>query len=269
MIDIFPLDLFQYEFMRSALAAGIAASVLCGVIGVYVVLNRIVFISDGIAHAAFGGIGLGYLLGLDPLSFGLASALLTALGIGLLTSRTKVSEDTAIGVFMATGMALGILFMSMSRGYARDLFGYLFGNILAVTWQDVIIMVVLALIILTIVALLYKEFLILSFDPLYGEAMGLPVQNLKLLLLCMVALSVVMLIKVVGIILLIALLTIPAAISRQHFKGLTEIMASAVVLGIFFVTIGLIVSYFMDVPSGATIILTAATTFFVFTLISR
>jgi len=269
MIDIFPLDLFQYEFMRSALAAGIAASVLCGVIGVYVILNRIVFISDGIAHAAFGGIGLGYLLGLDPLSFGLASALLTALGIGLLTSRTKVSEDTAIGVFMATGMALGILFMSMSRGYARDLFGYLFGNILAVTWQDVIIMVVLALIILTIVALLYKEFLILSFDPLYGEAMGLPVQNLKLLLLCMVALSVVMLIKVVGIILLIALLTIPAAISRQHFKGLTEIMASAVVLGIFFVTIGLIVSYFMDVPSGATIILTAATTFFVFTLISR
>ncbi|MDD1753698.1 MAG: metal ABC transporter permease [Methanotrichaceae archaeon] len=269
MIDIFPLDLFQYEFMRSALAAGIAASVLCGVIGVYVILNRIVFISDGIAHAAFGGIGLGYLLGLDPLSFGLASALLTALGIGLLTSRTKVSEDTAIGVFMATGMALGILFMSMSRGYARDLFGYLFGNILAVTWQDVIIMVVLALIILAIVALLYKEFLILSFDPLYGEAMGLPVQNLKLLLLCMVALSVVMLIKVVGIILLIALLTIPAAISRQHFKGLTEIMASAVVLGIFFVTIGLIVSYFMDVPSGATIILTAATTFFVFTLISR
>ena len=269
MIDIFPLDLFQYEFMRSALTAGIVASVLCGVIGVYVILNRIVFISDGIAHAAFGGIGLGYLLGLDPLSFGFASAILTALGIGLLSSRTTVSEDTAIGVFMATGMALGILFMSMSQGYARDLFGYLFGNILAVTWQDVAIMAVLTLIIFTIVALLYKEFLIVSFDPLYGEAMGLPVQNLKLLLLCMVALSVVMLIKVVGIILLIALLTIPAAISRQHFKGLIEIMASAIVLGIFFVTIGLIVSYFMDVPSGATIILTAATTFFIFTLISR
>src|SRR5512136_1404763 len=262
-------DPLQYEFMKSALAAGIVASMLCGIIGIYIILNRIVFISDGIAHAAFGGIGLGYLLGLDPLFFGLVSALLTALGIGLLTSRTKVSEDTAIGVFMATGMALGILFLSMSRGYARDLFGYLFGNILAVTWQDVAVMVVLALIILTIVALFYKEFLILSFDPLYGEAMGLPVQNLKLLLLCMVALSVVMLIKVVGIILLIALLTLPAAISRQHFKGLTDIMASAVALGIFFVTIGLIVSYFMDVPSGATIILTAATTFFVFTLISK
>ncbi len=269
MIDIFPLDLFQYEFMRNALAAGIAASVLCGVIGVYVILNRIVFISDGIAHAAFGGIGLGYLLGLDPLFFGFVSALLTALGVGLLASRTKVSEDTAIGVFMATGMALGVLFMSMSRGYARDLFGYLFGNILAVTWQDVIIMVVLASVILTIVALLYKEFLILSFDPLYGEAMGLPVQNLKLLLLFMVALSVVMLIKVVGIILLIALLTIPAAISRQHFKNLKDIMMSAVILGIIFVTIGLIVSYFMDVPSGATIILTAASTFSIFTLISR
>ncbi len=263
------IDLLSYDFMRSALAAGIAASVLCGIIGIYVILNRIVFISDGIAHAAFGGIGLGYLLGLDPLIFGVVSAVVTALGIGMISSRTRVSEDTAIGVFLATGMALGIMFMSLARGYARDLFGYLFGNILAVTWQDVGIIVGLTVVVLFLVVLLYKEFLVMSFDPVYGEAIGIPVRQMKLLLLCMVAFSVVMLIKIVGIILLIALLTIPGAISRQHVKGLPGIMAGSILLGAVFVTVGLFISYLLDVPSGATIILTAAATFFLSTVISR
>jgi zinc transport system permease protein len=261
--------LFQYEFMRNAMAAGIAAAFLCGIIGIYIVLNKIVFISDGIAHAAFGGIGLGYFLGLDPLAFGMASAVATALGIGTVTSRSKVSEDTAIGVFLATGMAIGIMLMSMSQGYGRDLFGYLFGNILAVTREDVAIICALTLLVLIIVIALYKEFLVLSFDPVYAESVGLPVRRLRLLLLCMVALSVVVLIKIVGIILLIALLTIPGAISRQHIKGLPRIMAGAILLGMVFVTTGLIVSYLMDVPSGATIILTAALVFFISTFISK
>jgi zinc transport system permease protein len=263
------IDLLQYDFMRSALAAGIAASVLCGIIGIYIILNRIVFISDGIAHAAFGGIGLGYFLGLDPLVFGVVSALITALGIGMVSSRSRVTEDTAIGVFLATGMALGIIFMSLSRGYARDLYGYLFGNILAVTWEDVAIIMGLTIAVLFLVALLYKEFLVMSFDPVYGEAIGVPVKRMKLLLLFLVAFSVVMLIKVVGIILLIALLTIPGAISRQHMKGLPGIMAGAILLGAVFVTIGLFISYLLDVPSGATIILTAAAAFFLDAAISR
>jgi zinc transport system permease protein len=263
------IELLSYDFMRSALAAGIAASVLCGIVGIYVILNRIVFISDGIAHAAFGGIGLGYFLGIDPLVFGVFSAVATALGIGMISSRTRVTEDTAIGVFLATGMALGIVFMSLARGYARDLYGYLFGNILSVTWQDVAIIVGLTIAVLILVALLYKEFLVMSFDPTYGEAVGIPVRRMKLLLLCMVAFSVVMLIKIVGIILVIALLTIPGAISRQHVKGLPGIMAGAILLGMVFVTSGLFVSYYLDVPSGATIILTAAATFFLSTLLSR
>jgi len=262
------LDFLQYDFMRSALAAGLAASVLCGIIGIYVILNRIVFISDGIAHAAFGGIGLGYFLGLDPLTFGIGSALVTAFGIGLVSGR-RVSEDTAIGVFLATGMALGIMFISLSKGYVKDLFGFLFGNILAVTWNDVFLILALTLTILVLVFLLYKEFLILSFDPVYGEAIGLPVQSLRLLLLGMVAFSVVVLIKIVGIIMVIALLTIPGAISRQHMKDLTGIMAGSVLLGAVFVTVGLFVSYLLDVPSGATIILTAAVTFFLSTVITR
>ncbi|MBN1236371.1 MAG: metal ABC transporter permease [Methanotrichaceae archaeon] len=266
MID---LDFFQYEFMRNALAAGLAASVLCGIIGIYVILNKIVFISDGIAHAAFGGIGLGYFLGYDPLAFGIGSAVLTALGIGMVSSRARVSEDTAIGVFMATGMALGIMLLTLSQGYARDLYGYLFGNILAVTRSDVLLILALTSIILALVFLLYKEFLLMSFDPIYGEAIGLPVQSLRLLLLAMVAFSVVILIKIVGIIMVIALLTIPGAISRRYMKGLPAIMAGSILLGVVFVTIGLLISYELDVPSGATIILTAAVAFFLSTVLSR
>jgi len=266
MIEL-QLDIFSYDFMRNALAAGVAAAVLCGVIGIYVILNKIVFISDGIAHAAFGGIGLGYFLGLDPLVFGVISALVTAVGIGLVSARSRVSEDTAIGVFLATGMALGIIFMSLSKGYAKDLYGYLFGNILAVTWEDVILILAITVTFLVLVFLLYKEFLILSFDPVYGEAIGLPVKSLRLLLLCMVAFSVVVLIKIVGIIMVIALLTLPGAISRQHMKSLPAIMAVSVLLGVVFVTFGLVVSYLLDVPSGATIILIAAAAFFLSTLL--
>ena len=266
MID---LDFLQYDFMRNALAAGLAASVLCGVIGIYVILNKIVFISDGIAHAAFGGIGLGYFLGHDPLAFGIGSAVITALGIGMVSSRARISEDTAIGVFMATGMALGIMLLTLSQGYARDLYGYLFGNILAVTRSDVLLIAALTLIILALVFLLYKEFLLLSFDPIYAEAIGLPVQSLRLLLLVMVAFSVVILIKIVGIIMVIALLTIPGAISRRHMLGLPAIMAGSILLGAVFVTIGLLISYELDVPSGATIILTAALAFFLSTVLSR
>ena len=266
MIEL-QLDIFSYDFMRSALAAGVVAAVLCGVIGIYVILNKIVFISDGVAHAAFGGIGLGYFLGLDPLVFGVISALATAVGIGLVSARSRVSENTAIGVFLATGMALGIIFMSLSKGYAKDLYGYLFGNILAVTWEDVILILIITVTFLVVVFLLYKEFLILSFDPVYGEAIGLPVKRLRLLLLCMVAFSVVVLIKIVGIIMVIALLTLPGAISRQHMKSLPGIMALSVLLGAIFVAFGLVVSYLLDVPSGATIILTAAAAFFLSTLL--
>ena len=160
---------------------------------------------------------MGYFLGRDPLLFAVFFSVAAALGVGMISStRARVSEDTAIGVFWASGMSLGIVFVSLSRGYAPDLFDYLFGNILSVSQTDVELILGLTLVMILVVALLYKELMILSFDPSYGEAMGLPVRSLRLLLLCMVALSVVVLIKIVGIILVIALLTIPGAIGRQH-----------------------------------------------------
>jgi zinc transport system permease protein len=192
-----------------------------------------------------------------------------ALGIGAISDRSKVSEDTAIGVFWAAGMSLGIVFVSLSRGYAPDLFDYLFGNILAVSWSDVLLISALTLAMLVLVALFYKDLLILSFDSSYGEAVGLPVRELRLLLLCMVALSVVVLIKIVGIILVIALLTIPGAIGRQHARSLKRIMALSILLGASFVIVGLTISYQLNIPSGATIILAAAGTFFVSTFLAR
>lgn len=263
------IEIFAYEFMQRALVAGIIASVLCGVIGIYVILNRIVFIGGGIAHTAFGGIGLGYLLGRDPLIFAVLFSVAAALGIGAISDKSKVSEDTAIGVFWSAGMSLGIVFVSLSRGYAPDLFDYLFGNILAVSWNDILLISVLTLAMLVLVALLYKDLLILSFDSIYGEAVGLPVRELRLLLLCMVALSVVVLIKIVGIILVIALLTIPGAIGRQHARSLTRIMALSILLGAAFVLVGLVASYMLNIPSGATIILAAAGTFFASTALAR
>jgi zinc transport system permease protein len=264
------IEIFQYEFMHNALIAGIIAAVLCGVIGIYIILNRVVFISGGIAHTAFGGIGLGYFLGRDPLLFAILFSIAAAIGIGILSSiRSRVSEDTAIGVFWATGMSLGIVFLSISKSYAPDLFDYLFGNILAVSCNDIRLIFGLTLVMVAVVGLLYKELVILSFDPSYGEALGLPIKKLRLLLLCMVALSVVVLIKIVGIILVIALLTIPGAISRQYARGLPEIMALSIVLGIFFVFFGLAISFYLNIPSGATIILTAAAVFFVSTALRK
>jgi zinc transport system permease protein len=263
------LDLLNYDFMRAALAAGVAAAILCGIIGIYVILNRIVFISDGITHAAFGGIGLGYFLRLDPLIFAVIAALATAIGIGAVSSRSKVSEDTAIGVFLATGMSIGIILMSLSKGYAKDLFGYLFGNILAVTWMDVAMIMGLTAIVGAFVFLFYKEFMLLSFDQGYALAVGLPVNRLRILLLSMVALSIVVLIKIVGIIMVIALLTIPGAIARQHLRSIPSIMAASILMGAAFVTCGLFISYALDIPSGATIILTAAVAFFVSAALKR
>ena len=253
------IDALQYEFMRNALYAGMLASVACGIIGVYVVVNRIVFISGGIAHASFGGIGLGYLAGFSPVLGAMVFTLASALGMGLITKKTKLPEDTAIGILWAMGMALGIIFIGLAPGYAPDLFSYLFGNILTVPFSDLILMIILDFIIAAIVIALYKEFLALSFDEEFGTVVGIPVERLYLILLCMIALTVVVLIRVVGIILVIALLTIPATMARQFTHDLRKMMLLAVLFGAFFTFGGLWLSYEFDLASGATIILFSGT----------
>lgn len=257
------LEVLQYEFMRNALIAGLLAAVACGIIGVYVVVKRVVFISGGIAHASFGGIGLGYLLGINPVLGAMFFAIASALGMGLVTKRTRLPEDTAIGILWAMGMASGIIFISLTPGYAPDLFSYLFGNILTVPAFDLILMLILDVVIIAVVLLLYKEFLLLSFDEEFSTIAGVPTQRLYLLLLCLIALTVVVLIRVVGIILVIALLTIPAALARQFTHSIKKMMLLAILAGAVFTFSGLWLSYLLDLASGATIILVSGSALFI------
>ncbi len=249
------LEILQYDFMRNALLAGLLASVACGVVGAYVVTKKMVFISGGIAHAAFGGIGLGYLAGISPVLGALFFTLAAALSMGLVTRKTKLPEDTAIGIMWAMGMALGVVFIGLSPGYAPDLFSYLFGSILTVPHSDLLLMLVLDAVIVGMVLVLYKELLALSFDEEFSTVLGVPVTALYLLLLGMIALTVVLLIRVVGNILVIALLTIPAALARQFTHDLRKMMLLAVLFGAIFTFGGLWLSYVFDLASGATIIL--------------
>ncbi len=253
-------EAFQFEFMRNALMAGLLASIACGIVGVYVVVKKIVSMSGGIAHASFGGIGLGYLLNFSPVLGAMFFSLLSALTMGLVTRRTRLPEDTAIGILWAIGMALGVIFIGLSPGFAPDLMSYLFGNILTVPLSDLYLMAGLDLVILVLTVAFYKEFLLLSFDEEFGTVAGMPVDGLYLLLLCMVALTVVVLIRVVGMILVIAMLAFPAAMARQFTHDIRKMMVLSVILGMIFTFGGLWISYLLNHASGATIILLSGLT---------
>ena len=263
------LEVLQYEFIRNAVFTALLASVACGIIGVYVVVNRIVFLSDGISHAAFGGIGLGYFLGLNPIYAAITFAVAVAVGVGATSKKLGAREDTVIGVIWALGMAVGIIFVKLTPGYVPDLFSYLFGNILTVPRSDLIVMLVLDLILLLTVALLFKELLAISFDREFAQTLRLPVNLIYYILLTLVALTVVMLIRVVGVILVMALLTIPAAVSEIFTKRLVHMMFGAAALSLLFTLLGLWLSYLTNLPSGATIVLLASAVYFSTLLYNR
>jgi zinc transport system permease protein len=225
--------------------------------GTYIVVKRIVSISGGIAHTSFGGIGLGYYLGISPVLGAVFFTVGAALSMGLITRRTKIPEDTVIGVLWALGMALGIIFIALAPGYAPDLFSYLFGNILTVPFSDLVLMLALDGVILLLVVALFREFLYMSFDEESSVVVGVPTEVLYLLQLCLIALTVVVLIRVVGVILVIALLTIPATTARQFTHSLRNMMALAVLVGAVCTVLGLWLSYLWDLPSGATIVATS------------
>lgn len=262
------LGFLEYQFMQNAFMAATLISIACGVVGTYIVAKRIVSISGGISHAAFGGVGLGYFLGLNPVITAIPFSIIAAFLMGIATKKVKISEDTAIGILWSVGMSLGIIFISLTPGYAADLFNYLFGNILTVTRADLWMMLILDLIIVTSVILFNREFTAISFDEEFSQVLGVPVNLFYLLLLTLVALSVVILIKVVGIILVIALLTIPAVTARQFTFKIPMMMVLSSIIGIIFTSAGLWLSYTFDVSSGATIVMILAT-FFVITYIGR
>ena len=257
------LEALQYDFMRNALLAGLLVSISCGIIGSLVVVNRIVFISGGIAHAAFGGVGLGFFCGFSPFLGAAIFASGVSLIMGAVSLKNKHRADTIIGVLWAIGMAVGIIFIDLTPGYHVDLMSYLFGSILAVPAQDLWLMLPLDGFILLMVLLFYKEFVALSYDEQFAFVVGIPVKTLYLLLLGMTALSIVMIIRVVGLILVIALLTIPPFIAEKYTRSLGQMMVLSSILGICFTLSGLWLSYTFDITSGATIILVAGVGFFI------
>ncbi|BAY07364.1 metal ABC transporter permease [Calothrix sp. NIES-2098] len=255
------IEALQFDFMRNALIAGVLVSVACGIIGTFVVINRIVFISGGIAHAAYGGIGLGYFFRFNPVLGAVIFSLISALGMGIVQRKTRQRADTIIGVMWAIGMAIGIMLIDLTEGYKADLMSYLFGSILAVSANDLVIMLVLDIIIVVLATLFYKELLAISFDETFATIANVPVDAIYLILMCTIALTIVMMMRVVGLIMVIALLTIPAAISGQFAKEMRKMMVLASILGMFFTTVGLWLSYAFNLSSGATIILVAGTVY--------
>lgn len=266
MIEFFS-TMFSYGFMRNALLAGILVSITCGIIGTLVVLNRIVFLAGGIAHAAYGGIGLAFFFGLDPIIGAVFFSLLASLAMGLVQQKTRQRADTLIGVLWAVGMALGIIFINLSPGYKADLMSYLFGSILAVSSIDIWMMAGVALLILILVVLLYRGLLAISFDSTFARVRNLPVDFLYLLMIFLIGLTVVVAMRVVGLIMIIALLTIPPAIANLFVRNMWKIMLLSTILSVIFTVTGLIISYMLDLTSGATIILISGVGFLVAYLI--
>lgn len=262
------LSTLQLEFMRNAIMAGILVSIACGIIGTFVVVNRIVFISGGIAHSAYGGIGLGYFFGFSPVIGAIAFSLLSGLAMAIVEKHTNERKDTIIGTMWAMGMSIGIIFIDLTKGYKANLMSYLFGSILAVPKQDLWIMLILDLVIILMVCLFYKELLAISFDPMFATTRNLPVNTLYLMLVGAIALTIVMVMQVVGLIMIIALLTIPAAIVNQYVQEMKQMMIFSSILGVIFILLGLSLSFIFNLTSGATIIMVAGISYF-FSLILK
>ena len=258
------LETLAHEaFLQHALAAGLLAAFGCGVVGTYVVAKRISFMAGGVAHSVLGGMGIAHFLGASPLAGALAAALVAALAIGWVSLHAGQHEDTIIAALWAVGMAIGVLFISRTPGYNADLMSYLFGNILMVSRADLYGMAALDAAVILVAMLFSKQFLAVSFDPEFARVRGVRVDVFHVLLLCLVALTVVVLIQVVGMILVLALLTLPAAIASQYRSRLLPIMAVATGLGAAFTCGGLALSYAPDLPAGATIILVAGASYLV------
>jgi zinc transport system permease protein len=259
----------QHAFLQTALLAGLLASLGCGVIGTFVVVKRIAFMAGGIAHSVLGGMGAALYFGFDPLLGALAAAVLSALLIGLVRLAWNAQEDTLIGALWAIGMAIGILFIAKTPGYTTDLMSFLFGNILLVPRRELWFMAGLDLVLLVTVMLFYRQLLAVTFDEEFARLRGVPVAFFYLLLLCLVAVTVVLLIQVVGLILVIALLTLPAAIAGHYVHSLGGMMLIATLLGGVFTSAGLALSYGPDLPAGPTMILLAGSVYVVSAVLSR
>jgi zinc transport system permease protein len=263
------IEALQFEFMQNALAAGLLASLICGIMGTLVIVNRIVFLSGGIAHASYGGIGLSFFFGWPFLVGTMGFAIGAAVLMAAISLNARHRSDTVIGVIWAVGMAFGIVLLDLTPGYNVDLMSYLFGSILTVPTSDLAIMLVLAVLLSVLVFIFYQDILALSYDEEFALIRGVPVKTIYYMMIVLLAVTIVMVIQVVGLILIIALLTIPPYIMERYASSLFQMMIGASLIGAIFTLIGLSLSYQFNLTSGATIILVAGCGFFLVLVFQR
>ncbi len=249
--------MMNYTFIQHALLACVLSSIGCGIIGTYVVVKRIGFLAGGIAHTVLAGMGIAYFMEGSPLLGAVIAALFAAVFISFIKLRWKQQEDILVAAFWSVGMAIGILFISRTPGYSVDLMSFLFGNILLVSKSDLILMMMLDIITVGIVFLFYKQFMAAVFDEEFARLRGIRIEIYYTILMCMIALTVVLLIQIVGLILVIALLIFPAACAAQFFHSIFKMMLAATAICLFATMSGLAIAYQPDLPAGATIIVTA------------
>ena len=247
--------MLEYAFMQKALVGGLIISLACSLISFFVVVRRLAFMGMGISHAAFGGVAIGLAAGVDPLRTAGGFCALVALGIGWLSRRGRMHEDTTIGILFTAAMALGVVIVGLANQYNLDLMSYLFGSILAMSWGDVLAAAVLAVIALAFVGFFFKELLFVSFDEETAAASGLPVRLVYYGLLVVMALVIVVSLKLVGIVLVSALLVIPGATGLQLSRNYRGVLLFSVLSGLSSMALGLYLSYRADIPSGATVVM--------------
>ncbi len=261
--------IFQYDFFVRAYMGGVCAALLCSVLGVFIVLRRSSLIGEGIAHLSFGGIALGLFLAIYPLYTALLLALIGTFIIYILNSRKIVYSETAIGLMFSFGLAFGAVLASLAGGFNVDLFAYLFGSILTVSSQDLVLIAVLTAVVMVFVIVFYKELVYLTFDQQGARLSGIPVLKFEFAFNVLVALTVVVSIKIVGTLLVSALLIAPAASAMQFSRSFRRTLLAAIVLGLFSVVLGLLVSFAVDVASGGAIVLISMAVFAVCVVVKR
>lgn len=248
------MDLLQYTFIQHALIGSLLASIACGLVGTYIVTRRLVFISGGLTHASFGGIGLGLYTGLPPILSAAVFAVLSAFGVEWLSKRKDMREDSAIAVFWALGMAVGVMFTFLSPGFAPDLSAYLFGNILTITQSDLALLGSVAAVLVIFFALFIHPLTYMAFDPEFARSQGLNVQLLEYVMMMFIALTIVACLRMVGIVLVISLLTIPQMTANLFVHRFHHIIWLSVGIGYISCLGGLYLSFRENIPSGASII---------------
>ena len=249
------LDFLQFGFMQRAFIAGILIALICGVIGVFLVLRRMSLLGDGLAHISFGGIAAGMLFGIYPLLSALVFSILGAIGIQKL-KQMKIYGDAAIAIFFAFGLSIGVVIVSVAHGFNADLFSYLFGSILAVSQADIVLIAVIGIATIVVLLLFYKELFYITFDEESARAAGLPVENISNLLVILTAIAVVLSMRIVGILLVSSFIVIPASTALLVCRGFKQAIAVAAAIGVISVIAGLVFAYYFDLAAGGAIVLT-------------